>query len=126
MSELIPQLLELKDRGFRYALIPERAEDVLNRGNADKVKGVRTLGELFALPAVNKWSDDARTICVGLIGGPPPEYLLMAFVEDDTKWVIARVVDLTEGRSAIANLERSDAAIEGIDLPSFCETEESH
>ena len=90
------KFLEAKARGYRFGVRPHLTDKAADLDLPDDVIGLHHLSEVFDVPYIKKWSEDIRTICVGIVGGRPPEHLVMAFLDDGNKWVVAHLADLTE------------------------------
>ena len=87
MNDIKNKYLDLKAQGFRFGVRPHLAQQATDLDQPDDVMGLHHLSDVFDVTFIKKWSDDNRTVCVGIVGGRPPEHLVMAFLEDGNKFV---------------------------------------
>ncbi len=96
MTDIKNKYSDLKAQGFRFGVRPHLAQQATDLDQPDEIMGLHHLSDVFDVTYIKKWSDDNRTVCVGIVGGRPPEHLVMAFLEDGNKWIAGYLVDLTE------------------------------
>ena len=94
------KFIELKKKGFRYAVRPHRPNYVTGFDEDHEIFGANELQEIFDAPYIKQWAKDKDAVLVGLeaeyYGSDSHQRLIRASMADGTHWVIGYFAELQD------------------------------